>query len=166
MPIDDFSKNLFTATRFAFTLTRLPSFEFFVQSLTLPGPTISITEQVNPFRAIQRAGDNVTYSELEVEFLVNEDLENWWAINQWIVGLGFPESYEEHRRVIDNKTSDGTINILDSAGNPKIRVEVQDMFPITLSPITFDSKDTNETPIVATASFAFQTYKFNYVNNV
>lgn len=157
---DNFSKNIFSSTRFAFTMTRLPSVEFFVQAITLPGPTITPVEQPNPFRAIQRPGDNVTFAELEVEFLVNEDLSNWISVYNWIIGLGFPESYDQYKEIEDDRKSDGTINVLDSAGNPQLRITIEDLFPLSLSSITFDSKDTNESPIVATASFSFQSYKF------
>ena len=37
-------------------------------------------------------GDDLTFDNLEITFLVDEKLENYRELHQWLVGIGFPKS--------------------------------------------------------------------------
>ena len=64
------------------------------------------------------------FDTLRVQFLVDEKMDNYKAIHNWIVGLGFPENYKQYSDVIGNAfipevsevakaSSDATLVILD-----------------------------------------------------
>jgi hypothetical protein len=40
-------------------------------------------------------GDKILFEDFSLRFLVDENLENYMEIHNWIRGLGFPESLEE-----------------------------------------------------------------------
>ena len=40
-------------------------------------------------------GDKLTYADLTLSFFVDEDLENYIEVHNWLRGLGFPESIQE-----------------------------------------------------------------------
>ena len=41
------------------------------------------------------AGDKITYDDLSFSFFVDENLENYLEVHNWIRGLGYPESIQE-----------------------------------------------------------------------
>ena len=45
-------------------------------------------------------GDKVTYSSLDVSFLVDENLNNYKEIHDWITGLGFPQDHKQFADVL------------------------------------------------------------------
>ena len=164
------NKNMLSPTGFSFTINRAPGMEFFVQSITLPGITLPFTETPNPFKKIPVYGDHIEYDELQVTFKINEDMSNYLEIFDWITALGFPEEFEQYAQIANKEKftgegvySDANIMILSSASNPLMRIDIVDMFPTALTPITVDSKDTDINYIEATASFKFTNYRFTKV---
>lgn len=161
------NKNMFSPTGFSFNIKRTENVNFFVQSVTLPGITLPFTEQPTPFKKIPVYGDHIDYSELDVTFKINEDMSNYLEIFDWITAIGFPDEFEQHAQIANKQKytgegiySDGNITILSSAMNPIMRIDIIDMFPTALTPITVDTKDTEINYLEATASFKFSNYRF------
>jgi hypothetical protein len=75
---------------FKFTLNNFPEVNYFCQSATLPGISISSISVPTPLKAIDIAGDEVAFEELSIKFIVDENMKNWLSIYDWIIGLGFP----------------------------------------------------------------------------
>ena len=48
-------------------------------------------------------GDKMEFEDLSVRFLVDENLENYMEIQNWMRGLGFPESLQEIYDLQDQK---------------------------------------------------------------
>jgi hypothetical protein len=44
---------------------------------------------------IELPGDKLIFGDLTLRFLVDEDLENYLEIQNWMRGLGYPESLQE-----------------------------------------------------------------------
>ena len=57
-------------------------------------------EQLTPLKDIPVPGDKLTYSPLTMDFLVDENLENYREIHGWLVGLGFPTDRKEFRDLL------------------------------------------------------------------
>lgn len=161
------NKNMLSPVGFQFSIHRLPTMNFFVQSVTLPGITLGSMEQPTPLRALPIPGDRITYSEVDVTFKIDEDMTNYIEIFKWIRGLGFPDSNLQYRELIAQEsfedgglTSDGNLIILSSAMNPNIRIDIYDMFPTTLTQIEMNARDTSIEYLEATVSFRFSNYDF------
>ena len=120
----------------------------------------------NPFKAIPVYGDHATFGELTASFKINEDLGNYIEIFDWITGLAFPKEYTQYSRLKSKDSigegleSDAYLMIMSSNQNPIMKVEIEDLFPIALSDITMDSRDTSIEYVEAIATFKFKGYKF------
>ena len=96
-------------------------------------------------------------------------------IQNWMRGLGFPESldqiydlqkqkenYDYPNNYIDenilNLYSDGTLTIYNSANLPHFKVVFENLFPYSLSPLQFDSTLTDEIYLKAQVSFKYTIY--------
>jgi hypothetical protein len=55
--------------------------------------------------------------------------------------------------------SDATLTILSALNNPIARVEFVNMFPVSLSDIYFDTKQSADDIITADATFVFDQFK-------
>lgn len=156
---------------FMFTVQKLPTLSFFCQQVVLPGITLGAPEFGNPFNVAPVPGETLTYDQLQVQFLVDENMENYKSIYHWIIGLGFPQGYdqyvnllnEDQRNLINELAknfSDGTLQILGS--NNKVVQEIQfyDMFPITIDSLMFQSTNQDVNYLVGNATFRYGYYKF------
>jgi hypothetical protein len=83
-----------------------------------------------------------------------------------MMGIGFPDNFDQYKSLASNGTStgkglvsDATLVIMSSSMNPLKQVTFKNIFPVDLSPITFDSRQTDVSYVEATATFALQKYE-------
>ena len=156
--------NYFNPVGFKFEVDKLPNVNFFCQSATLPGLPLGAATQVNPFRDIPTPGDKILFEELTIRFIVDEELQNWLEMKEWIYGLGYPNSQEEYGelskgiKLKGDKYSDGILMILTSHKNAQIKVTFQDLWPVTLSGLQLDSSVAEVDYVTADATFAYTIY--------
>ena len=62
-------------TQFRFMLNQLPKVEFFTTATNLPGITLSEAVQNTPFKDIPMPGNKLDYSDLEVTFIGNNQMQ-------------------------------------------------------------------------------------------
>ena len=170
-------------TQFRFGVHQLPKVEFFTVSANLPGISASISIQSTPFKDIPTMGDKLTYENLSISFIVDEYLENYISLHDWLVGIGFPQKRDQFKTFRDITSnipagggtasvdrvgsttadkamySDAFIQILYNKNNPIVEVNFQNVFPINLSALDFTQTATDVEYMVATAEFAYQIYE-------
>ena len=155
---------------FKFQLNNFPAVNYFCQSATLPGISISSISVPTPLKAIDIAGDEVAFEELSIKFIVDENMKNWLSIYDWIIGLGFPtaEGQEKYTKLAATSelTTDATLTVLTSNMNPQINFRFRECFPLNLSSIAFDSGGTDIDYVTADVSFRYDVYTVeNLLNN-
>ena len=132
---------------------------------------MGVTEQPNYLRPIPVPGEIIQFSDLNLRFLVDENLENYMEIQNWIRGLGFPENLKQYAeleaeaeifgryvRDKENVYSDGTLQILSSNLVPRFQVIFRDLFPYSLSTLSFDATDTDIEYFTSEVSFKYTMY--------
>ena len=175
-PIEN--RNFLAPTGFKFTIERAKSVSFFCNQANVPDITLGIAEQPSWLKNIDVPGDKIQFGDLNLQFLVDEDLKNYMAIQKWIRGLGYPESMKEFRdleseatmpanfgQVGDNIYSDGTLQILSSNLVPKFQVNFKDLFPYSLTTLNFDATDTDIEYFTASVSFKYTIYNLTDLEN-
>lgn len=155
--------NFLPIVGFKFGVKKLPTTNFFVQSVNIPGVELGFTELPTPFIKYPIPGDHIKYRDLTVTFRVDEDMKNYLEIYNWIIQLGFPDSFDQYKLIEsksattgEGKTSDGVLIAQNSARSPNMEITFVDMFPRSLSDIVFDSRDTSLQYAEATAVFKFR----------
>ena len=172
-------------TKFKFSINKLPTVEFFTTAANIPGVNLGEAVFPTPFKAIPTQGDELTFENLEIQFLVDEKLTNYREIHKWLVGIGFPKSreqFESFRKEFSevfptntqNKGSilntgnainqaamygDANLLVMSSKNNPLIEVRFSDLFPVALSGLQFDQQLTDTTYLTATATFSYKMYE-------
>jgi hypothetical protein len=157
---------------FRFTIEKLPEVEYFCQEINIPGITLGEPIFATPFRSIPVPGDMLTYDTLNLKFLVSADMENYISIYNWIVALGFPESYDQYVNYISasqlgslgelaKNYSIGTMQILTNTNTPLRTMTIYDLFPVSLGSLTFLSTNQDVQYLVGDATFRFSYYTFD-----
>ena len=122
------NRNFLAPVGFQFNLQRSPGTAYFCNQANIPDITLGVTEQPSYLRQIPTPGDMMDFGDLNIRFLVDEDLKNFMEIQKWMRGLGYPESVQEFRDLTktgsrpeksyksegDDIYSDGTLQILSS----------------------------------------------------
>lgn len=152
------SINLLTSNRASFDLVGFPQFSASVTSFQLP--EISLTEINVPtkYNTGKEAGTQVEFTQLSVDFLVDEDLSNWLEIYNWIISLGMPKDHAQYRGVND-RHSDGSLIVYSSHNNVQNKFKFYELFPLSLSGIEFTEEDSEAIYRKATATFSLLYYE-------
>ena len=180
-PIEN--RNFLSPVGFKFGLKRSPAVAFFCNEANIPSIDLGIAEQPSYLKDIPIPGDKIQFGDLSLRFLVDEDLTNYMEIQNWIRGLGFPDTllefdeletrdpmfrgggFGQFAKSGDKIYSDGTLQILSSNLVPKFQVVFKDLFPYSLSTMTFDATDTDIEYFTADVSFKYTIYGLTDLEN-
>lgn len=165
------NRNFLSPTGFKFTLTRTPKVAFFCNQANIPDLNLGVAAQPTYLKDLDIPGDKIVFGDLNLRFLVDENLENYMEIQNWIRGLGYPEKLSQfadlenfgeiqgnYLKNRQNIYSDGTLQVLTSSQVPNFQVSFKDLFPYSLSTLTFDSTDTDIQYFTADVSFKYTIY--------
>ena len=165
------NRNFLSPTGFKFALTRTPKVAFFCNQANIPDLNLGIAMQPSYLKDIDTPGDKIVFGDLNLRFLVDENLENYMEIYNWIIGLGYPEKLNQFKDLQregvvqgnytkdrQNIYSDGTLQILTSSQIPNFQISFKDLFPYSLSTVVFDATDTDIQYFTADVSFKYTIY--------
>lgn len=152
--------NYLSPIEYRFTIKRLPHVSFFVQAVSLPGLSSGENQLPTPFRNIPLHGDKLEYDPLSIDVALDENMQSFIEIRNWLTGLTKPRSFSEYTSLIegDGLYSDATLLVMNSSKNPNIEVTFRDLFPISLGTVQFDTRATNVDVIVSSMTFRFTNY--------
>ena len=181
-------------TQFKFTISQLPKVEFFTTAANIPGISLGQASQPTPLKDIPIPGDKLEYDNLNITFLVDENLENYREIHGWMTGLGFPKDTSQFRALQGasadrypttsdvglNKElgqikkavqddgglySDATLFVLSSKNNANLEIRFRDIYPISLSGLDYNQQETDIQYLTASVTFAYKIYEFATVGS-
>ena len=168
------NRNYLAPTGFQFNVSRAPKVTYFGNQVNIPSLTLGIANQPSYLKDIPRPGEKIDFEDLTLTFLVDEDLSNYMEIQNWIRGIGFPESLDQiydfqqdDTLTVMNKAlrnqginlySDGSLLILNNVNLPKFKVTFDGMFPYYLSTLTFDATQSDLEYFTAQVSFKYNIY--------
>ena len=92
------NRNFLSPIGFKFTLSKTPKVTFFSNSSRIPEISLGTALQPSYLKDIDIPGDKLQYGEFSLRFLVDENLENYMSIHNWLTGLGYPETTEQFKK--------------------------------------------------------------------
>ena len=93
-------------TQFRFMIHQLPKVEFFTTAANIPSISLGKLVIPTPYKSIPILGDTLTFDNLTISFIVDEELQNYRTIHDWMVGIGFPKSRQQF---IDFRSGGGNL---------------------------------------------------------
>ena len=172
-------------TQFRFLINQLPKVEYFTTEANIPGITLGEGQFNTPLKDIELLGDKLTYEDLAISFIVDENLENYIEMHTWLTSIGFPadrKQFSDFRTTTSNMstktrgeskdigdvrastpelamTSDATLTILTNKNNPVVECRFRDVFPTTLSGLTYSQNQTDVEYLTASVNFKYTIYE-------
>ena len=172
-------------TQFRFGINQLPKVEFFTVAATIP--SIAMTDAIfpTPFKDIPVMGDKITYDNLNISFIVDEYLENYISLHEWMTAIGFPKNrtqFSDFRANTSNVAqatqgtsqdigdvqpatsvnalySDGYLMVLSNKNNPIVEITFHNMYPVSLGALEYSQGAADVEYITVSADFAYQIYE-------
>ena len=172
--------------QFRFKCTKLPEVEFTCQTANIPGISLGGATQATPLLDVPLPGEKLSYSPLDITFLVDENLNNYKEIHDWLLGLGFPQNYTQFQDLQTEGQdrfpgttrstanigrqpraplpeggiySDATLTVLNSKNIAKTEIRFQNVYPTSLSGLSYDIKLADVDYLQASVSFAYMYYE-------
>ena len=177
--------------QFRFKCTKLPEVEFTCQTANIPGISLGGATQPTPLVDIPIPGDKISFQSLDINFLVDENLNNYKEIHDWLVGIGFPQNYTQFQNLQTEGSdrfpgstrstaasgtstpqplseggtySDATLTVLNSKNIAKTEIRFQNIYPTSLGSLSYDVKLTDVDYLQASVSFAYMYYEIVQVS--
>ena len=171
--------------QFRFKIAKLPQVEFFIQTVNLPGISMGTGTVPTPLYDYPVPGDEISFRSLDISFLVDENLNNYKELHDWISGLGFGKSHQDFADLQATAAdrfpgstkgslvagveipaplseggiySDATLTILNSKNIAKTEVRFQNVFPTSIGSLSYDVQASDIDYLKATASFDYLNY--------
>ena len=174
-----------TGTQWRLAFNRLPKTIWFCTAANVPGITLGEAMYPTPMIDTFVTGDKLTFESLNITFIVDEELQNYREIWDWMVGIGAPVSHDQWATALtkgdgavrtfgtpdtDTRTkttydesnlySDSTLIVYSSKNKPKVNVKFKNMFPTSLSSLEYSQELTDVEYFKASATFRYLYYEF------
>ncbi len=179
-----------TGTQFRVAFNRIPKVNWFCTGATLPGISIGEASYPTPMTDVGITGDKITFENLTITFLVDEELQNYREIWNWIIGIGAPVTHQQWATALTtgdsdsitkfqavgsednidprqkpatseaNLYSDATLIVYNSKNKAVVEVKFKDMFPLSISSLEYSQALTDVEYFTATATFKYLYYEF------
>ena len=172
-------------TQFRFLINQLPKVQYFTTEANIPGITLGEGTYNTPLKDLPILGDKLTYDDLTITFIVDENLENYIEMHTWLTSIGFPKDrsqFKDFRSTTSNMstttrgeskdigdvrattpelamTSDSVMTILTNKNNPVVECRFKDVFPTSLSGLTYSQNQTDVEYLTAEVNFKYQIYE-------
>jgi len=151
--------NYLSLTNFTISIEKLPNVEFFTQKLDIPAITATASEIGTPLASIYEYGNRIEYGDLTTTMIVDENMNNYKEILNWIEGVGAPESSTQNKLFTANgHESDIIVTITNSHKNPNIRFIFKNCFPTSLGGISLDVNVTDVAYATTTVNWRYDTF--------
>ena len=178
-----------TGTQWRLAFNRIPKTTWFCTAANVPGITLGEAQYATPMSDMFVTGDKLTFETLNITFLVDEELQNYRELWEWIVGIGSPVNHSQWTTALTkgdgittnfsavgsddnidprqsatstdkNLYSDATLIVYNSKNMPKVNVKFKDMFPTSISSLEYSQELTDVEYFKASATFRYLYYEF------
>ena len=179
-----------TNTQWRVSFNRIPKVDWFCTSANVPGITLGEAQYATPMLDIGITGDKLTFESLNITFIVDEELQNYRELWDWLIGIGFPKNHSQWNTELAKGSgitltsasletsldpnsrikatageaqlySDATMLIYNSKNIPKLEIKFKDMFPTSLSALEYSQEATDVEYFKASATFRYIYYEFS-----
>jgi len=155
------NKNYLQPTGFKVVINRVnyPNLNFFAQSIS--HPDVSLGGPTLPYKRIGNVnfpGDALEYSELNIQFILDEDIESYTELYNWMVDMVNKDF--KPQTDTDPTQMDISVSILTSHNNQNKTVTYKGCNPTSISGLELTSVASTVEYLTFNASFSFTGFQF------
>lgn len=149
---------------YVLSVPKFPDLGFYTTSFVLPGMLLPTVPTNNPFSTLPIPGDRVSYEPMVFTFIIDENLENFQALSEWIKSIAYATEYPDYTDYAKKDEyatlgeQDISVSILSSANNPVKVFTFVNAVPVSLQGETFTSQDANTNYLYGQVTFEYEYY--------
>jgi len=156
------NRNYLSPVAFKFNVDLFPEAEFFCQSSNLPGLSLRSTNVATRYKGITvPTSGGVDYDDLNIRFLIDEDLSNYVSLFKWINKNGVALEGSTNDEV---EYANAQLVILTNAMNANVVINFNNVYPVSLSGVDFDSGSNDIEYMSASVTFKYLYYEMQGVD--
>ena len=180
--------NYSQSNQFKVYLGLFPKTEWFVVRANIPAVTLGTAVQPTRLIDMPVVGDKLTYDQFYFTFIVDEKLENYMELHNWMMNIGFPQNYSQFDssirpdgttrptgKTFDSRVpgfgkvsdrdlySDISLFILSSKNNPVVNIKMFESFPVSLTNIEYSQQESDTVYAECTVTFAYAFFTMTSV---
>ncbi|AGE60427.1 tail completion protein [Pelagibacter phage HTVC008M] len=176
-------------TKFKFQMVKLPLVEFNTVAAQIPDVSLSELNQPTRLQQLKIPGNDMTFSDLTITFLVDEELQNYRKVHEWMAALAQVDGDEKFQallaegqdRMPNSQTrgiqsepgksglatpdgaiySDAKLVHLTNRNIPKVEISFRDCYPKALSAIEYNQNNTDVEYITAQVTFGYKYHEYS-----
>ena len=103
-----------TSTQWRLAFNRVPKTTWFCTTANIPGVTLGEAQYPTPMSDMFIAGDKLTFDTLNITFIVDEELQNYRELWEWLTGIGSPVRHAQWSDVLSK--GDGLTTTFSAIG--------------------------------------------------
>lgn len=136
--------------KFQVSFNKIPNVVFNAFRIAIPGMVLPSIKTPNPFSKLTLPNTQITYEPLAIDFLLDEEMDNYFEIYNWMIGTGFPESFQQRKDYVIEKRNiaqlygDCTVSILNNSNRENRQFIYHNVIPTYLS--GFETASANPVP--------------------
>lgn len=152
------NRNFLNPIGYLLKLEKFEGVDFFCQSTNVPDINMPVTEIASPFRSLPIVpGGGVSFGDLVVRFIVDEDLKNYNSIYKWIRDNGNADQMTR-KTIEEDIYTNAQLHIVTSQYNPAFIIDFRNIFPTSLTNLQFDATISDVEYITAEVVFKHQQF--------
>jgi hypothetical protein len=171
--IPQLGQSLQQPTKWQISFPRVSNTIFYIQSVSVPGFSITEAKQQTPVQDLWVPGTKTNWDPLTFSFLIDEKFSAWFDIYQWMTGLGAAETTDQYKNLAINSIrkgvptygvrppySDAILNLFTAKNNVGLQFSFIDCYPFTLSAIRMSYTESADVILTGDVSFRYSYYTF------
>jgi hypothetical protein len=167
-------------TTFTFVIDRFPTTTFLIQDVSIPAISFGRATQETPFQDVHYPGEKIRYDDLEVEFVLDQNLQNYIEIHSWMRSLSMTGSREPYAEMIKRRsttihhhsgsrlpeeTTNAVLTALNANKQTSFQFLFKDVFPIAMSRIDFSTQSDDMEFMKCNVTFSYNSFDVGLANS-
>ena len=167
--------NLLSPVGFKLTINRqkYANTEYFITNFSIPEITAGEVQMNFRGGISYQTSETRQFGGLSLRFAIDEDMKNFKEIYDWLIGLGYPDNFEQRANLQsalqqrNEKSglvySDGSMIITTAQYQPNILINFIDLYPISIGGLEFSTQSTDIEYLQGSVSFNYRKYTIDFI---
>jgi hypothetical protein len=159
------NKNFLSPIGFQFVIQKLPHVNYFCTAASVPSVSTNDIDTPTPFIRLPQPGDKLQFGTLDLAFRIDEDMQNYREIYNWLVGINPTDTFNQRIPLLragasatESIYSDASLIVLTNQYKPNIEIKFTDVFPTSLSSFEFNIEQADVEYLNASVTFTYRKY--------
>ena len=160
--------NYLSPAGFDLSIALLPNVEFFATTVGIPEIAGTPPGLGSPLRQMYNLPDSLLYGDLNIDFIVDENMTSYIELINWLEAIGAPKSSDQYKSWLEREgtfTSDMTVIIQNSKKNPNMKFTFYDAFPTSIGTLELSLSNADVSPVICSVGMRYESFEIEQIGS-